>query len=75
MKKQFSVRTDIHAGYKPVQSIVYTSNLGYWTPGWIDWDSLSVCGSPYATSSSGVSGYSATAPSAAPTSAPPPPPQ
>jgi hypothetical protein len=72
MRSPLSVRTDLRAGYKPVHTMVYPDQFGYWTSGWFDFDSLSVCGSAYA-GGAGVSPYGAQ-PGAPSTDSPPPPP-
>jgi hypothetical protein len=73
MNNQLSIRTNLHAGYRPVHSMVFPDQFGYWVPGWFDLDSLNICGS--ISNAGGVTGFSAgenAAPAA--TGAPPPPP-
>ena len=74
MQNPLSVRTDLRAGYRPVQTMVYPNQWGYWTPGWFDLDSLTLCGSPYSSGGS-VGAYSAMpGESDSGVGAPPPPP-
>jgi hypothetical protein len=74
MQNQLHVRTDVRAGYRPVHTMVFPDQFGYWVPGWFDLDSLQICGSSAAMGASGgVSGYSAGGSGGA-AGAPPPPP-
>ncbi len=71
MKDHLSVRTDLRAGYRPVRTMVFPDQFGYWVPGWFDLDSLNICGS--VMGAGGVGTYGAGSGGAAPATAGTPP--
>ncbi len=38
--KNLHVRTDVHAGYRPVHGWVYPDSMGKWMTGWFDMDTM-----------------------------------